>query len=207
MSVARIFQFAASLLVTILAAGCATGGNSSKAEIAAASAVEATAAPSVGTDTVATPTAPASNNSPLVRPGQDPAIAGKGVDIRATAPGFGPLPTGLKARVEERWKLLIAGKGDQAYDFLTAGVKSSLSRATYASDMRTRPVRWVSAEALDAKCEATSCVARVLMEIRFSMQATGSEEIQTQAGITERWIQVEGDWFHLPEQYLEGFAK
>lgn len=201
------WAFALAAVLTI--AGCAsTGGAGESKQAAQPSAADAPVPVAVPADAAPEGTAARDSDvSPLVRPGQDPALAGKGLDIRAMPPGFEPLPPDLEERVEGRWKLLIAGEGEKAYDYLTAGVRSSLNRDTYAADMRSRPVRWVSADALDAQCEASSCATRVLMTIKFSMQSTGVKEMETQSAITERWIRVGEEWFHIPDQYLEGFAK
>ncbi len=201
--------WALALAATLAVAGCAsTGGADASKQANRPMAGESTAPVAAPADAAPGPgAAQDTDNSPMVRPGKDPAIAGSGVDIHAMPPGFERLPAGLEERVEQRWKLLIAGDGEKAYDYLTAGVRSSVKRNTYATDMRSRPVRWVSADALDGQCEPTTCAARVLMTIKFSMQSTGVKEMQTQSAITERWIKVENEWFHIPDQYLEGFAK
>jgi len=196
-------SLALAVFSAALVTGCASTSESGKATAGPAS-------PSVPVvdpveETAAKPAE--QRNSPLVQPGQDPVMARPGVDIRARPPGFEPLEKHLEERVEQRWKLLMAGKGDVAYDFLTAGVRSTLKRNQYAADMGSRPIRWIAAEALDSKCEAISCAVRVLMSYKFSMQSTGAREMQSQSAITERWIKVGDEWQHIPEQYLEGFIK
>ncbi len=196
-------SLAIAVVAASLAAGCASTAGPGEAAAAAKSDSPAADAPA---EQIAAPPAE-QRNSPLVRPGQDPAIAGPGVDIRARPPGFEPIDKRLEDRVEQRWKLLMAGKTDEAYEFLTAGVRSAIPRKQYSADMGSRPIRWMGAEALDGQCEATSCAVRVLMTYRFSMQSTGAKEMQSQSAITERWIKVGDEWHHLPEQFLEGFIK
>lgn len=197
-----------SLLMTALAAGllsaCASNGGADKPAAVAESKVQ-TAAPAAEASPAPAP-AP-QTNSRLVRPGQDPAQAGKGVDIRTRPPGFEPLEKDLETRAEARWKLLMEGKADEAYDYLTAGVRSSLDRKTYAADMHSRPIKWEAADAMDAQCAGPSCAVRVIVTFKFAMQSTGVKEMKTQAAITERWIKVADQWNHIPDQYLEGFAK
>ena len=213
MQAVKFSPLAIALAASLAAAGCASTANADRATADASPKVVESKAPAgatveeLGEVASGSPESRAATRSALVQPGQDPAIAGRGIDMRASPPGFTRLPAGLEERVEQRWKFLIAGKGEKAYDFLTAGVRSSLNRDNYSSDMRSRPVKWIAAEALDGKCEATSCAARVLMTIKFAMQSTGVREMQTQSAITERWIKVGEEWFHIPEQYLEGFAK
>ncbi len=207
---ASIHRLSIASLVVLLVAGCASTGGTAPDVAAAKSAGDAASAShDAGGEPVSKQTAPMgqSDISPLVQPGQNPAVAGPGVDIRATPPGFSPLPTELQARVEERWKLLIDGKGEQAYDFLTPGVRSTLARDAYGDEMRSRPVKWLSAEALDGECEATSCAARVLISFQFRMPATGAGDIKSQSALTERWVKLGDTWSHLPEKYLEGLAK
>lgn len=196
-------SLALAFFATTLVTGCASTSESGKAAAVPAAQPAPLEVPGAATATGAAE----QRNSPLVRPGQDPAIAGPGVDIRARPPGFEPLDKDLESRVEQRWKLLMDGNGAVAYDFLTVGVQSTLKREQYAADMASRPIRWIAAEALDAKCEATSCAVRVLMTYKFSMQSTGAKQMQSQSAITERWIKVGDAWHHIPEQYLEGFIK
>lgn len=189
-------------LAAALLSACASNGGADR-PVAVAEPKTGAAAPAA-----AAPAAPAPQlNSPLVRPGQDPAQAGEGVDIRTRPPGFEPLEKSLETRVEERWKLLMAGKADVAYDFLTAGVRSALDRKTYAADMHSRPIKWEAADAMDAQCDGPSCAVRVIVTFKFAMQSTGVKEMKTQSAITERWIKVGEQWNHIPDQYLEGFAK
>ena len=201
-------SLALALFAAALATGCASTAGSGKATAATATTTaQPQPSPTVDLQPEIAAKPAEQRNSPLVRPGQDPAIAGPGADIKARPPGFEPIDRSLEERVEQRWKLLMAGKGDAAYDFLTAGVRSTVKRSQYAADMGSRPIRWIAADALDGKCEGTSCNVRVLMTYRFTMQSTGAKEMQSQSAITERWLKVGDEWHHLPEQYLEGFIK
>ncbi len=211
MQATRIFKSMGALLVILAVGGCAAGGAASKVDDAsAASEVATTATPSTAAPSDKATAEPAAEKATEVGKPWWEREGGKSpfgsVDIRASPPGFGPFPAGLKERAKKRWELLIAGKGEAAFDFLSAGVKSSLNRSAYANDMRSRPVKWISAEALDAKCEAASCEVRMLMTVSFATPSSGVEVMESQAGTTERWIKVGDGWFHIPDEYLEGLA-
>ncbi len=211
--ISTALQAVPALLALLLGACASTPGArspESAAPVAAksASAPAAAAAPALAMTADDAAAQVAMNaSSPLVQEGQDPVLAGPGIDIRKSPEGFTPLPVALKTRADQRWKLLIEGKGEQAYDYLTAGVRSSIDREVYASDMRSRPIKWLRAEALDGQCEGDSCSVRVLIDVKFSIQSSGGKEMETETAITERWIRVGDNWSHIPDEYLEGFAK
>lgn len=205
---------AASLLAASLLASCAASPPMERAAAAEPQAGKAaTSMDSMESEAQPAPTlesggAFASNHaSPTAVPGADPGVLGTGTDPYASPEGFSALAPVLEQRAENRWKLLIEGKGDKAYDFLSAGVRSSLDRDVYASDMRTRPVQWVSADALDGQCEASTCLVRVLVNVKFKIQAGGGRNMDTESVITERWIDVNGVWSHIPDEYVQGFTK
>lgn len=96
-----------------------------------------------------------------------------------------------------RWQLLIAGRLGEAYDYLTPGARSEMTREEYVENYTGRPVRWRAAEVESVECEDENvCMARVMLTIETHMQMVGA--VKTPAHVRETWLRVDGDWFRLP---------
>ena len=106
----------------------------------------------------------------------------------------------LKQRALERWLFLINKKGDVAYEYLTPGYRSTHDQAKYAREMSDRPVLWFRAS-FDHETCATEASCEVTMLVDFRVRMTAGMGIMTSfAYVKERWIAVDGVWYHLPSE-------
>lgn len=104
----------------------------------------------------------------------------------------------LKQRVLERWALLIAQRGDQAFDYLSPGYQKTHDRVKYGNEMASRPVRWYRAAFDHAECaDEVSCEVSILVDFKVRISA-GMGPAESFAYIKERWISIDGVWYHLP---------
>jgi hypothetical protein len=104
----------------------------------------------------------------------------------------------LKQRVVERWALLIAQRGDQAFDYLSPGYQQTHDRVKYGNEMASRPVRWHRATFDHAECtDATSCEVTALVDFKVKISA-GMAVAESFAYVKERWISIDGVWYYLP---------
>lgn len=104
----------------------------------------------------------------------------------------------LEERVLERWALLIANRGQEAYDYLTPGYRTSKQRDTYASEMAARPVRWKALGVNNKTCASeTSCEVSVWSETEVKLSvAMGANTVF--GGHLEQWLKIDGVWYYLP---------
>jgi hypothetical protein len=109
------------------------------------------------------------------------------------------LAKSVEDRSVDRWNLIIAGKPEQAYDYLSPGYRSGRTRTEYADLMRNKPVKWTKAEFVEKDCEEDICTLGVLISFKFKMQVSGVGEMQSQQTVTEKWIRSGADWFFLPD--------
>lgn len=129
-----------------------------------------------------------------------------GVLLLAACAGPGTRPDSdagqaqLKQRAQARWELLINKHADQAYDFLTPGYRSTISRDKYASEMVNRPIKWESAKVNKVDCaQADSCT--VYMVIGYSLKLPGmGGNAHSVAPIQESWLHLRNQWYYLPGQ-------
>jgi hypothetical protein len=111
----------------------------------------------------------------------------------------------VEERAVQRWQYLIDGKPDLAWDLLTPGVRSARSREKYAEEMSERAVRWTKVSYRDKECDtADSCTVRVDVEYRVVLPVVRVGEVTMPSMLTERWLRLDGQWYHLPDEYDAG---
>ena len=105
----------------------------------------------------------------------------------------------VRERALERWSLLIAHKAEKAYDFLTPGYRSTITREDYARSMNNRPVAWKSIEFVDQKCDEDACTVNLKLAYSVQVNLHGQHEVNGNSPIEERWIRESGRWYVLPD--------
>lgn len=137
-----------------------------------------------------------------------PALVALCVALAACASGGGsrPVATGkdaLETRAVERWNLLIAGKTAEAYEYLSAGVRSTKSREQYATEMGNRPVKWESIAYQSKECaEPDACMVKLVLNYSVELPLVGVGRVHSPAVIVERWIALDKNWYHVPAEFV-----
>lgn len=106
----------------------------------------------------------------------------------------------LKQRASERWQLLIARKGDQAWNYLTPGYRATTTQKRYADEMDHRPVKWTGANVTKVDCaSADKCevYVMVLYDINLPGIASGGKSFSPQKEI---WLRLGNQWYYLPRE-------
>lgn len=108
----------------------------------------------------------------------------------------------LEARAQERWRLLIAGRADQAYDFFSPGYREVKSREDFAGEIAVRPVKWTQAVVESKDCPDGLQVCDVTIMIHYSVQSTlpGVGTLESRSPVIERWIETDGNWYFVPKE-------
>lgn len=101
----------------------------------------------------------------------------------------------VKQRAAERWALLLQGKLDEAYEYLSPGSRDVMSVRQYKA--RIRPGRWKSAEVAQVGCSESVCQVTVDVEYIY-VGREGKTEMTT--GLKETWIKEGGSWWHVPRR-------
>jgi hypothetical protein len=104
-------------------------------------------------------------------------------------------------RAQARWDALVADEFEQAWDYYTPGFREQLPASDFALDMRRRPVDWVGAEVRSVECadDEPVCTVRVRVEYRAPLQVPGAAGVRSESGVTESWLQLDGDWWYSSE--------
>ncbi|HET7844147.1 MAG TPA: hypothetical protein VFL14_08355 [Xanthomonadales bacterium] len=115
-----------------------------------------------------------------------------------------PFPEDVSERAQERWQLLVAKNGKRAYDLLSPGVRSGMTREQYAGAVTHRPVTWLGAKVTGRKCDGDSCTVMVQLRYKAEIPQSSAGPIESVAYLEERWIRVDGEWFLVPEKTSAG---
>lgn len=100
------------------------------------------------------------------------------------------------ARAQQRLDLLMAGKTDKAYAFMSPGYRAANPVARFRADFAAGASRFISAKVRSASCEEDTCsVATVITYNHVS--SVGSAPIPVERATQERWIKVDGQWWLL----------
>ena len=137
------------------------------------------------------------------------APAPKASDTAAAATDGAPaapaaFPEDVEGRARVRWELLIAKDAGRAYDLLSPGARSQMTREQYAAAFTQRPVEWVSAKPTGKKCDADTCTVTVEVRYKAEIPQSSAGEIESTAILQERWIRTGGEWLLVPQKALGG---
>ena len=106
----------------------------------------------------------------------------------------------LEQRAQARWDLVTAGRYMDAYAYLTPGYRATKTVEAYIGEMSVRPVRWHSAAYQDHTCETEdACTVRVKVKFSMVVPVRGVGSVGGDQFVSERWIRLDGAWYHLPE--------
>lgn len=106
-----------------------------------------------------------------------------------------------EVRALERWKLLIAGKAGEAWDYLSPGARSTKTREAYAAEMSQRPIRWETVEPYGEApvCEAAdACTVKILVTYSVDVPLPNVGRVTSPSVLEEKWIALDGVWYHVP---------
>lgn len=104
-------------------------------------------------------------------------------------------------RAVERWQAIIDGKPEVAWEMLTPGVRSARPLDVYVKDRREKPVVYRLVEPVDEICDADACTVTVELQYDVRIPLAGVGEQRVGAVVEERWIRLDGAWYHLPDDF------
>ena len=111
----------------------------------------------------------------------------------------------VETRAQERWDHLIAHETDLAYDYLSPGSRSTVTRDSYARTMKDRPVHWTKAQVESKECASEdSCTVKVFVEYSAKLPMIAGGDVTSPAELEETWIAVDGVWYYVPADLVQG---
>jgi hypothetical protein len=106
----------------------------------------------------------------------------------------------IEERVTARWDALLAGDLAGAYEYLSPGYRSSVSSLQYQRTVLLQQIKYTSAKYLSSECEESTCNVRVLVGFTVYGALPGVKSFDGTRNIDESWVQVDGNWYMVPEK-------
>jgi len=103
-------------------------------------------------------------------------------------------------RAQNRWAALLAEDFETAYSYYSPGYRSTASVIDFAFMIRTRRVRWTSAEYKEHSCAENSCT--LIFNVGFSVNkpVPGMDKWDGSNITEEKWVKTDGQWWYLPKK-------
>ncbi len=104
----------------------------------------------------------------------------------------------VEARALERWNLLIDGRVENAYEYLSPGYRAAHQLSAYSRTIRGVGL-WKGAAVRAVNCEGQRCVASIDLDIELTSRHLKGP-VPVPVTVEEVWIQPEagGQWWHVP---------
>jgi hypothetical protein len=128
------------------------------------------------------------------------AIMMTGVFLTACATAPENTENSIEERAQDRWDALLAGDYETAYSYFSPGYRSSVSVVDFEIMVRTRRVRWVSAEYMDHSCEESACTVKFKIGFKVARPVLGMPEWKGYDTVDEKWVKTKGQWWYLPKK-------
>ena len=108
----------------------------------------------------------------------------------------GPTEEAVRQRALERWNLLMEGRVESAYAYLSPGYREANSLARYSRTVQGVGL-WKGAEVREIQCKDKRCEVKVVLDLLL-----GGGPRPVPVPVEEDWIQLEdgGPWWFVPTQ-------
>lgn len=108
----------------------------------------------------------------------------------------------LESRVEDRamarWDALLSGDLAGAYEYLSPGIRSSISSLEYQRSVLLNPIQWTSVKYINHECKETTCKVMIKLAFKVSGVLPGVPSMEEEMDISESWILTAGEWYFVP---------
>jgi hypothetical protein len=106
----------------------------------------------------------------------------------------------IKERAQARWDALLSRDYASAYALHSPGYRSAATVVDFEISMRTRRIRYTSAEYLEQNCVENTCTVRFRVGYQVNSPVPGVNVWNGFDVITDQWVKVDGEWWYLPDK-------
>lgn len=106
----------------------------------------------------------------------------------------------IETRATERWKTLLSGDLDGAYQFLSPGYRSSVTSLQYQRSVLLSRVKWTGAQYIESDCTETVCKVKISLNYVLYGAVPGIKSYEGTQPIEESWVLVDGNWYFVPDK-------
>ena len=119
------------------------------------------------------------------------------VSVAACA-GNSPKSDPVKERAQLRWDSILSKDLDTAYSLYSPGYRSAHTRVDYEIDIRTKRVKWTSAEYIDQECDEDRCLVNFRVGFRLYQPVPGLKVFDSESIVQDTWVKTAGQWWYVP---------
>jgi len=113
-------------------------------------------------------------------------------------------PVALEERAQVRWDHLISGNWDEAYTYLTPGVREATNVDGYKSRLAFSQVAWTAAAVEESNCESEDrCTVNVKVHFDLRGGLPGVPHLSSMHLVRETWLKLDGTWYYLPSRGVQ----
>ena len=106
----------------------------------------------------------------------------------------------VPSRSQARWDALLEGDYETAYEYLSPGYRSSVSRVDYEVEWRIRRVNYESAQYKSHDCDEYACTVKIFVAFNVSQPIPGVPVFKSTRMLEETWVQADGAWWFVPKK-------
>lgn len=108
-------------------------------------------------------------------------------------------PQSVEERAQQRWNHMVAGEYKDAWAYLSPGFRETTNAETYAANMNTKQIRYISATVVGSDCGEETCKVRTEVTYRVPGAPTGINTLKPSRIVRENWILAEDRWWLVPQ--------
>ncbi|MBT8048782.1 MAG: hypothetical protein HKN57_05175 [Xanthomonadales bacterium] len=112
--------------------------------------------------------------------------------------GTSPAGDSLLERAQLRWDSILSRDLDTAYSLYSPGYRSKHSRVDFEIELRTKRVKWTSAEYIDRECSENRCLVNFNVGFTVQRPVPGLDEFKSSNLIQDTWVKTRGEWWYVP---------
>lgn len=107
----------------------------------------------------------------------------------------------LRERVMAYWDHKVKQEFDKSYEYEDPLFKKKISPVNYMKGFNIGKVEWSGTKIGGLKIENESAI--VDMKIKLKIIAGVSGNVEHDTLVTEKWVKVDGVWYHIPQKFKE----
>lgn len=104
----------------------------------------------------------------------------------------------LRQRVTAYWDYKIKQEFDKTYDFEVPVYRKKVNLVNYIRSFRTNIVKWIQVRIEHIKIEDSAAMLDLTLRVRVKLPEVKAHE--SDSLIKEKWVKVEGIWYHVPSE-------
>lgn len=99
------------------------------------------------------------------------------------------------------WNYKIKQEFDKSYEYEDPLFRKQVNMINYIKSFNTAKAGWSKAQI--ERIDMVGDNATVDMKIEIKIAVSSSKNLEHEGFIKEKWVKVDGIWYHIPQQFRE----